>query len=143
MLRRLVPLAALAVAALLASCQAPAGEIGGGTQPSRSPATSTAPAPTPSPNAAGADVVPFQLDGSADKTSSFQMQGPWQLNWSFDCTSSGQAGAFSVSVTGKTTKESGSGSGMQGHGTLSNSSDDASFNLVIKATCQWHISVSR
>lgn len=143
MMRTRLALAMLGALAFLASCQPPAGQAGSSAQPSRSPAAAISPAATPSPNAGGADVVPFQLDGSGDRTTTLSMQAPWQLNWSFDCAASGQGGAFNISVTGNTTKESGSGSGMRGHGSLSNSSDDPSFKLDIKSTCKWHISVSR
>lgn len=129
------------LAAITVSCDParPAASVGSPAA-TASAASPTASAPQTSPPTA----VPFDLSGTGDRDLTFQSVGAWNIRWSFDCASLGKTGEFTLRVDGAkgSTHQVGSGSGMQGNGTVSNRSEDGSFTLSIRSDCQWHITAS-
>jgi hypothetical protein len=111
-------------------------------RPTITPSQTIAPRPTIAPTNAGVATVPFDLSGSGDHDTSFQSATPWKMTWSFDCTSLGQSGQFTLAVTGDqgTDRTTSGGSGMQGNGTVTNNGADKAFGLKIRSTCRWQIS---
>jgi hypothetical protein len=111
-------------------------------RPTIAPSQTIAPGQTIAPTNPALAIVPFDLSGSGDHDASFQSATPWKMTWSFDCTNLGQSGQFTLAVIGDqgTDRATSGGSGMQGHGTVSNSDTDKTFGLKIRSTCRWQIS---
>ncbi len=66
------------------------------TSDPQAPPAAGEPAPAPAP-AAAAPVVLLDLSGSGTKTTQkFTARGDWDLEWTYDCSSFGQAGNFQV-----------------------------------------------
>jgi hypothetical protein len=66
------------------------------------------------------------------------------MTWSFDCANLGQIGQFLLAVTADTgiDRATSGGSGLEGHGTVTNNDIDKTFGLKIRSTCRWQISAS-
>lgn len=111
-------------------------------RPTITPSQTVAPRQTIAPTNPAIATVPFDLSGSGDHDTSFQSATPWKMTWSFDCTNLGQSGQFTLAVASDqgTDRTTSGGSGMQGHGTVSNSDADKTFGLKIRSTCRWQIS---
>jgi hypothetical protein len=137
----------VAIAATMTACEGATrvttpSATGSPPGPTITPSRTVAPSQTIAPTNAAAATVPFDLSGSGDHDTSFQSATPWKMTWSFDCTNLGQSGQFTLAVIGDqgTDRATSGGSGMQGHGTVSNSDTDKTFGLKIRSTCRWQIS---
>jgi hypothetical protein len=108
------------------------------------PSASTSPRQTVAPTTTAVATVPFALNGTGSRDTSFRSGAPWKITWSFDCANLGQIGQFTLAVTDDkgTDRTTAGGSGMQGKGAVTNNGSAETFGLIIRSTCRWQLSAS-
>jgi hypothetical protein len=96
---------------------------------------------------AGADTTTFTsaVVGNTGSTSNFSQTGPWTMAWSYDCSTFGSQGNFSVNVT----QPAGDGAVDLGTNELGDGGsgtdyyyDTGTFSLSIDSECDWSITVT-
>ena len=98
-------------------------------------------------SAAGADTGTYTSTqiGTSGDTPQFSQTGNWTMAWSYNCSSFGSAGNFSVTVnqpSGDLTEDNGPNElGLSGSGT-DYYTDTGAFSLSVISECDWSITVS-
>ena len=96
---------------------------------------------------AAADTATFTSGaiGSSGNTPAFNQSGPWSMAWSYDCSSFGSAGNFSVSINqpGNDLSED-IGPNELGNGGSGTDFyyDTGTFSLAVNSECDWSITVT-